>query len=228
MKVGSVGFEPTTASSQGTPKYVCKPYEMRIENGKEYKLRIDSKILSEFTEFCKVDLRLKDSTIREHCINIRKFFKTVRKPLSSICIEDLRSYLNSLNKSDSHYRNQIKSLRRFFRDFLNRKDLVATFKLPSIDYRPKILPSKEELKIFYEALPTQKLKAIFLFYATTGLRRKEVLDLTLENLDLKKRMVLPKRGSNTKRVWLSFYNDEAENKDCWHGLLLDGRVILLQ
>jgi hypothetical protein len=47
-------------------------------------------------------------------------------------------------------------------------------------------------------------------FATTGLRRSEVLNLKIEDVDLEKRMVMPKahRG-RSKRVWVSFFNEEC-------------------
>ena len=50
-------------------------------------------------------------------------------------------------------------------------------------------------------------------FATTGLRKGEVLSLTLENLDMERRMIISNnhhRNESAKRSWVSFYNDEAE------------------
>jgi len=52
---------------------------------------------------------------------------------------------------------------------------------------------------------------MFLIYSTTGLRRKEVLNLKIGDIDFEKRMIIPKGSSSrTKRSWITFYNDEAE------------------
>jgi integrase len=96
---------------------------------------------------------------------------------------DLRSYLKTyLSKHPTTYANQIKTIRRFFRDFLNQGHLVQSFKLPSIGYTPKIVPSKTELQQFYAALDTWRDKTLFLIYATTGLRKSEVVSLTIEDI----------------------------------------------
>jgi len=48
-------------------------------------------------------------------------------------------------------------------------------------------------------------------YATSGLRHKEVLSLTFNDVDFTKRMLKPKRNNQTtKNVWCSFYNEETE------------------
>lgn len=54
---------------------------------------------------------------------------------------------------------------------------------------------------------------MFLFLATSGIRKGEALSLELSDIDVKKRMVIPRshRGNNgTKNSWVSFYNKEAD------------------
>ena len=48
-------------------------------------------------------------------------------------------------------------------------------------------------------------------YASTGLRKAEILTLTLDNINFEKRMITPNNHTgSTKKSWVSFYNDEAE------------------
>lgn len=48
-------------------------------------------------------------------------------------------------------------------------------------------------------------------YATTGLRKREVLTLRIDDIDFRKRMVIPKKEhSQTKHTWIAFYNEETE------------------
>ena len=52
---------------------------------------------------------------------------------------------------------------------------------------------------------------MFLFYASSGLRKGEVLSLTLDDVDFKKRMVIPKcHDGASKHSYVSFYNKETE------------------
>jgi len=156
-------------------------------------------ILKDFDEFCLVDLKLKQGSTYNHFKNIKRLLRTLDKPLSQIDIQDLRSYLKRyLNKANGTYANQIKALRVFFRDFLRAGYLVESFKLPENGYVPKVIPSKEKLQQFYEALESLRDKALFLMLATTGLRKGEVLSLTLEDLDMERRMVIPKNHCGNK------------------------------
>lgn len=50
-----------------------------------------------------------------------------------------------------------------------------------------------------------------MLYATTGLRRDEILSLKPEDIEFSKRMITPNsHEGETKKSWVSFYNDEAE------------------
>jgi len=40
----------------------------------------------------------------------------------------------------------------FYRDYMKEPEVIEDYKFPPKPFIPKILPSKEELKIFYDAL----------------------------------------------------------------------------
>ncbi len=159
-----------------------------------------------------VDLRRSKRTAYEKVWFIRKLLKVVGKEPASISREDLRGYLKTLeNYSASYYKNALMALKVFFRDFLEMPEVVASFKFPHQVFKPKQIVSKEQLKQFYECLETPKEKALFMLYVTTGLRREEILSLKPENIDLNKRMITPNNHvGETKKSWVSFYNEEAE------------------
>ena len=178
----------------------------------QLKLPFD-KILSDFKEFCEIDLQLMDRTVNEHLKQVKKFLRALNKAPSSITVEDIRNYLSGYReRSPATYANVIKSLRRFFRDFKRMGVLVESFRFPEKPpFRPKIVPKKEELRSFYKALSTDRQRAMFLMLATTGLRRHELLEVKLRDIDFEKRMILPQSdGNRTKRTWVTFFNQEAE------------------
>lgn len=103
------------------------------------------------------------------------------------------------------------ALKVFFRDFLRMPEVVESFKFPHQVFRPKQILSKEQLRQFYECVETPKERALFLLYATTGLRREEILSLKPEDIDFEKHMITPdNHNGETKKSWVSFYNEEAE------------------
>ncbi|MDD2666631.1 MAG: tyrosine-type recombinase/integrase [Methanocellales archaeon] len=171
--------------------------------------------MDSFERFCKIRLQLSDLTVIGHIQHIRLFLRSMNNELvETITIQDVENFMHEYleSKSANTYRKMLCTLKVFFRDFLKRPDIIADFKFPKIPIKSKMgLVNKGQLRIFYDALPSLREKAVFLMYATTGLRCSEVLDLSFEDVDFSLRMVMPKNHSgNTKKSWVSFYNKECD------------------
>jgi len=168
-------------------------------------------ILSDFEGFCHIDRQPGDRTARGHVWQIGRLLDSLRKDPRTITRDDLRSYLTGFNgKAPATYANALKSLKVFFRDYLGRAEVVQTFRFPRKEFKPKMVPSRADLQRFYVELDSVRGRARFLLYATSGLRKNEVLSLHREDIDLEKRMIVPrKRATRTKRTWVSFFNEEA-------------------
>jgi len=124
--------------------------------------------------------------------------------------DDVVAYLDAESPmSDGKFSNVIGALRVFFREFCDR-EVMEAFTLPSSRTTPTDVPSREELQTFYEAIENPKYEALFLFAATSGLRSGELLELTMDDIDEDKRMIVPEKESSTKQTWVTFYNEEAE------------------
>ena len=166
-------------------------------------------LLSDFKAFCMVDLQLTEETAKNHRAKIRRFLQWLNN--RAINQNVIREYLNQFNgKNPCTYANMLKSLKVFCRDFLKKPELVDSFKFPSAPFKPKTIPSKKELQQFYGALENPKDKALFLLYASSGLRRQEALSLHIEDLDFENCMVKPKpHNGKTKHSWITFFNEEC-------------------
>ena len=173
-------------------------------------------LLNDFKIFCTVDLQLSKRTVQRKAYYLKRILKTIRKPVDEITANDIRHYLYKRYQhlKPSSYGNDLKALKRFFRDFLQKPQVVESFRFPRTPFKPKTIPSKKDLRDFYYALTTVKDQALFLFYATSGLRRMEILSLRYEDVDLERRMIIPKNhnGTSTKNSWVSFYNQEAKDR----------------
>ena len=113
--------------------------------------------------------------------------------------------------SASTYKNQLASLKKYFGDYLGMEHLVDSFKYPSRTFNPISVPSKEQLQAFYQTLESPRDKALFLLFASSGLRHSEMLSLEFQDIDSESRMLKPRKNPNqSKHVWVSFYNAEAE------------------
>jgi len=151
-------------------------------------------VIRDFTLFCRVDRQLSKVTIKGYRQHIERFFKEVDKHPQQITTNDIRKYLSIILEAYEKpytYADILRSFKVFFRDYLNRSFLVESFKFPKIPFYPKQVPSKEDLQRFYYAIPDLKGKSMFLLFATSGLRRNELLTLLQDNIDINNRMMIP-------------------------------------
>jgi integrase len=156
-------------------------------------------------------LRRSKKTAYEHTYYIKRFLNASTVSFESATSEDIREYLKNLKVSSAQYKNIPMALKVFFRDFLKHPEVVKSFRFPHQVYKPKHIVSKEQLQEFYKAIETPKEKALFLLYATSGLRKQEILSLKPEDVDFDKRMITPDNHfGETEKSWCSFYNEEAE------------------
>ncbi len=127
--------------------------------------------------------------------------------------ESIRAYLQSyINKAPKTYNNELTGLRAFIGRFLRHPELVEGFKKAHVNSNYDIeLPTKTQLKRGFEALTDDRERAIYLFYATAGLRHTEGLRLNrYEDIDYELRTVKSKHNTRTKKAGVSFYNEECE------------------
>ena len=172
----------------------------------------NEELINRFREFLVVDMRRDKKTVYEHTYYIGKFLEQLTKPVSLVIAEDIREYLKSLNGAGTAtYKNTLGALKLFFRDFLAMPQAVSSFKFPRQGFKPKHILTKQQVQRFYNDIETSKERALFMIYATSGLRRSEALSLKTEDIDFNTRMIIPNcHSGETKKSWLSFYNEETE------------------
>jgi len=167
-------------------------------------------VTSKFWEYCLVDERLTRRVAKDYKNTVKRFLKFSNGVVSH---ESVRAYLRSyLDRAPKTYNNQLCGLRAFICRFLKRPDIMEGIKKAHEpkDYDPKV-PSKKQLKRSFNALTDDRERAIFLFYATTGLRCREVLNLNrYEDIDFRLRVVKSKHDTRTKKAGVTFYNEECE------------------
>jgi integrase/recombinase XerD len=167
--------------------------------------------LNGFYDFLLVDCQRSHSTARDYRAIVKRFLESGE---GEVTVDVVRDYLKRIKEkcSRDHYAITLSALKLFFRDYKRRPDIIETFKFPPKTFKPKRIPTKEDLKRFYNALPSIRMKAYFLLTASSGLRKSEVLGLTVEDVDFEKRMLKPhNHKGTTKHTWVSFYNQEAED-----------------
>ncbi|MEN3007275.1 MAG: hypothetical protein ABC578_06390, partial [Candidatus Methanosuratincola petrocarbonis] len=148
-------------------------------------------VLEEFLKFCKVDLHLKPSSIKSKKVYVSRMLREVG---ADPTVEELRDFLASF-ENPSSYNNCVKALRLYFRDFLGDCERIRTFRFCRVDYGIMRLYSKKELREFFCELDTERERALFLMYATSGRRRSEILDLRVSDLRIEDRTIMPGASS---------------------------------
>ena len=166
--------------------------------------------LSEFEEFLRINMRLAPVTVQKAVENIKRFLEYTKGEIS---YESIKSYLATyIDKRPKTYNSQITDLRRFIRDFLGYGELIKPFRMAPVDdaSKPIKLPTKKQLRLGFEAQTDDRARAIYLFTATTGLRKCEILSLLKEHVNFKLRCVIPNHFTRKKRSGITFYNEETE------------------
>ena len=195
MLVAGRGFEPLRQ-----PKVVLTTFP----------LSLNEDVLKDFERFCRIDLNLNDYTIKLHKRFIKRYLTFCNYQPSK---ESIRTFLLEVrnNFALKTYCAVLCALKVFFRDFLNRAELVDSFKFPNL--KPNIiasLHSKHQLQTFFHSLPNNTAKAVFLIYASSGIRRSELFNAKIIP---ELRAIIPNNHEqySTKNSYISFYNHEAEH-----------------
>jgi len=172
---------------------------------------ITDSVLDSFAMFCRVDLQRANNTVKMHINALRRYTREMGNAIDATKIRSWLFRYRNQNVNPRTYRWFLCAIKVFCRDYLKKAEWVQTLKFPRIDLKLITrLPSKEELKQFFNALPHDKAKAIFLLYCSSGLRKSEIFNATINS---ETRAITPNNHEqySTKNSYVSFYNKETEN-----------------
>jgi integrase/recombinase XerD len=158
--------------------------------------------ISKFTDWMR-NRRYSESTIKNYSQGIGLFFRFMgNKNPELITNEDLelfnKDYIISRKYSASFQSGVINSVKLFFSNRLNRKlepELVKRPKQPKI--LPHVLP-KEEVKLILQAHQNIKHRAMLSLLYACGLRRGELLNIRIQDIDSKRGMLRINKGKGAK------------------------------
>lgn len=132
----------------------------------------------------------------EHFIN---YFKEIE--LLEIDEEMIRGYLQTLvieKKSDSYINQMINSVKFYYEVVLGMPNRFYSVELPrKRETLPKVI-SKEEVKLIIENTSNIKHKCIVSLLYSAGLRRGELIDLKLNDIDSKRMVINVRQGKGNK------------------------------
>ena len=150
-----------------------------------------------------ISKRYSDSTIGTYLDALKTFLRYyAHKPIAEITNDDLILFNNHYimaNHFSASYQNQVvNSVKLFFRTIEDKKLQPELVHRPN---RPKLLPnvlSKEEIKLILNAHGNIKHKAMLSLIYSCGLRRSELLNLKIKDIDSARHLILIKQAKGKK------------------------------
>ena len=140
-----------------------------------------------------------ERTIDAYTLHNRKFIEYIKKSPEKINEEDIKGYIGFLisNKNSPRSLALKKAALKFLYDEVLKKNIV-NFKTPKI---PKNIPSvmtMEEVKKLINSAGSYKTKMIIQFLYSSGLRLSELINLKINDLELKEKMGWVRKGKGSK------------------------------
>lgn len=147
--------------------------------------------------------RYSESTIGTYTDALRTFLKFYHdKAVSDISNDDLIHFNNEYilaNDLSSSYQNQVvNAIKLFFRTIQNKTIDVDIIHRPKPAYLLPNVLSKEEIKLILNAHGNIKHKAMLSLIYSCGLRRSELLNLKLADVDSKRNLIIIRQSKGKK------------------------------
>lgn len=158
--------------------------------------------IGSFERWMKVR-RYSENTIGTYVDGLKIFLRFFSdKEISAITNEDVVIFNNDYilaNHHSSSYQNQIiNALKLFFRTIENKQLDADVIYRPKREHRLPNVLSKEEVKIILDAHGNIKHKVMLSLIYSCGLRRSELLNLKLNDIDSKRGLVIIRKGKGRK------------------------------
>lgn len=147
--------------------------------------------------------RYGDSTVKTYISMISRFLGFVKPKNASECEQaDLVRYVNEYiipaGLSFSFQNQTVNALRLFFSKIFNTEFATETFERPRPTHNLPNVLSKDEINRILDAPGNIKHKAMLSLIYACGLRRSELLNLLLTDIDSKRRIVFIRQSKNRK------------------------------
>jgi len=147
--------------------------------------------------------RYSESTIKSYCHYFRDFQKAfMGKEIDKISIPEVNAYILALikggNISHSQQNLRINAIKFYYEKVLGKKKAYYGVERPRIEKKLPDVLSKEEVVAMIIATQNLKHKSIIALTYSCGLRRSELINLKLEDID-SKRMVIKLRGTKGRK-----------------------------
>lgn len=158
--------------------------------------------IKQFKEWMRVK-RYSESTVNTYIDTLNVFFFFYRdKDLEEITNADVQHfnmlYILEKNLSVSYQRQFINALKLFYSQTIKKKIIVEELERPRKERKLPNVLSKQDVAAILKATNNIKHKAALSLIYACGLRRGELLNLTLHDVDSKRNLLLIKQAKGRK------------------------------
>ncbi len=179
-------------------------------------------MIDEFIDYLRFEKKYSENTISSYSLDLKKFTNYIKKDYDKVNKEDIQKYIQDLSKKESSLSvsRTISTLKSFYK-FLqinkytksNPLTLINNPKQPKT--LPKVLSEEEVNKLLDINLKTDfdfRNKAMLEIMYSSGLRVSELINLTVNDIDIKNCTVrIFGKGSKERIIPLNEYATEAIN-----------------
>lgn len=155
----------------------------------------------DYLEKLKTELRLRGFsplTVRNYSFFADKFLKSTEKNCEDFNSDDAKAYLSQLfeGKSKNTIMLAAASLKFFYQEVLKKE--FSDIKIPKKDKSLPEVMSQEEILNLIEATDNRKSRLIVSLLYSSGLRVSELVNLKVDDLNLKEKLGWVRRGKGSK------------------------------
>ncbi len=198
-----VDFSEVIKKAEAIPKEKAPTYTASRKHTPSARLNESAQQeIEKFSRWLK-SKRYSANTIKTYTDAVKTFVRFFKdKDIAQISNEDLVSFNNEYilaNHYSSSFQNQVvNAVKLFFKVVDNRVIDVDLIHRPRRDHQLPNVFSKEEVKQLLDVLPNVKHRAMLSLIYACGLRRNELLNLKLNSIDSKRKLVLIKQAKGNK------------------------------
>lgn len=164
--------------------------------------QINKEKISEFTLWLK-HKRYSNNTIKTYIEALKRFIYFIEpKPIELITNDDFIIFVNDYiikNFYSFSYQNQvINAIKLFFKEIVKSEVDVNNIKRPRREHKLPNVLSKEEVKAIIDAPKNLKHRTMLSLIYACGLRRSELLNLKITDIESKRNLLLVKNSKGNK------------------------------
>ena len=177
-----------------------------------------------FLDFLQNSKKLSDNTLQSYRRDINQYREYIEKSkIDYLQVEnsDIKSYLNGLKeigKKTSTISRNLATIRSFYQYLVRTKkvkeDPTVGVQSPKIEKRVPSILTSEEVELLLDQpkdvdLKGTRDKAMLEFAYATGMKVTEIIDLNIDDVDLKENTVTCKSGRKTRTIPLGALAEDA-------------------